>query len=114
MPASTDAARTRSFPPVDFAPADGVPAKAMPASAMPFHPPTSRPCRRRAHPASDNARMTRTLADWLDIIERIHPRTIDMGLERIGEVARRLGLGRPGKAVITVGGTNGKGSTVAF
>lgn len=58
--------------------------------------------------------MTRTLPDWLQYIERIHPRSIDMGLERIGEVARRLGLGRPGKAVITVGGTNGKGSTVAF
>lgn len=58
--------------------------------------------------------MTRTLADWLTYIERIHPRTIDMGLDRIGEVAQRLRLGRPGKAVITVGGTNGKGSTVAF
>lgn len=58
--------------------------------------------------------MTRTLADWLQYIERIHPKAIDMGLERIREVAQRLGLGRPGKAVITVGGTNGKGSTVAF
>ncbi|MFC3813813.1 bifunctional tetrahydrofolate synthase/dihydrofolate synthase [Lysobacter sp. GCM10012299] len=58
--------------------------------------------------------MTRTLADWLEYIERIHPKTIDMGLERIGEVARRLRLKRPGKKVITVGGTNGKGSTVAF
>ncbi|HEY0504670.1 MAG TPA: Mur ligase family protein, partial [Lysobacter sp.] len=58
--------------------------------------------------------MTRTLADWLQYIERIHPRTIDMGLERIREVATRLKLGRPAKAVITVGGTNGKGSTVAF
>lgn len=58
--------------------------------------------------------MTRTLADWLQTIERIHPKSIDMGLERIREVAQRLRLGRPGKAVITVGGTNGKGSTVAF
>lgn len=58
--------------------------------------------------------MTRTLADWLSHIERIHPKSIDMGLERIRDVAGRLGLGRPGKAVITVGGTNGKGSTVAF
>lgn len=58
--------------------------------------------------------MTRTLADWLEYIERIHPKTIDMGLERIGEVARRLRLKRPAKKVITVGGTNGKGSTVAF
>ena len=58
--------------------------------------------------------MTRTLPDWLDYIERIHPRSIDMGLERIRVVARALKLGKPGKAVITVGGTNGKGSTVAF
>lgn len=54
------------------------------------------------------------LADWLQTIERIHPKSIDMGLERIREVSQRLGLQRPAKAVITVGGTNGKGSTVAF
>ncbi|WP_425477348.1 bifunctional tetrahydrofolate synthase/dihydrofolate synthase [Lysobacter capsici] len=58
--------------------------------------------------------MQRTLADWLSHIERIHPKSIDMGLERIRDVHQRLGLKRPGKKVITVGGTNGKGSTVAF
>ncbi|HEY1140496.1 MAG TPA: Mur ligase family protein, partial [Lysobacter sp.] len=58
--------------------------------------------------------MTRTLPDWLQYIERIHPRSIDMGLDRIRVVAQALKLGRPGKVVITVGGTNGKGSTVAF
>jgi len=58
--------------------------------------------------------MTRTLPDWLQYIERIHPRSIDMGLDRIRVVAQTLQLGKPGKAVITVGGTNGKGSTVAF
>ncbi|WP_363796311.1 bifunctional tetrahydrofolate synthase/dihydrofolate synthase [Lysobacter firmicutimachus] len=58
--------------------------------------------------------MNRTLADWLSYIERIHPKSIDMGLDRIREVAQRLRLGRPGRRVITVGGTNGKGSTVAF
>ncbi|MGO1073128.1 bifunctional tetrahydrofolate synthase/dihydrofolate synthase [Lysobacter sp. CA199] len=57
---------------------------------------------------------TRTLADWLSYIERIHPKSIDMGLERILAVSRRLGLKRPGRKVVTVGGTNGKGSTVAF
>ena len=57
---------------------------------------------------------TRTLADWLSHIERIHPKSIDMGLERIRDVSQRLGLKRPGRQVITVGGTNGKGSTVAF
>lgn len=58
--------------------------------------------------------MTRTLADWLSYIERIHPRSIDMGLERIRIVAGDLALSRPAKRVVTVGGTNGKGSTVAF
>ena len=57
---------------------------------------------------------TRTLADWLDHIERQHPKSIAMGLERVREVASRLDLGKPAKRVITVGGTNGKGSTVAF
>ena len=58
--------------------------------------------------------MQRSLADWLDFIERQHPNAIDMGLDRVREVAARMGLKRPAKRVITVGGTNGKGSTVAF
>ncbi|WAG77246.1 bifunctional tetrahydrofolate synthase/dihydrofolate synthase [Metapseudomonas furukawaii] len=56
----------------------------------------------------------RTLADWLSYLEQLHPTAIDMGLERSREVARRLGLGRPAPRVITVTGTNGKGSTCAF
>ncbi len=56
----------------------------------------------------------RTLAEWLAWIEGQHPRSIDMGLERVREVAARLGLTRPAPRVITVAGTNGKGSTVAF
>lgn len=56
----------------------------------------------------------RTLADWLTYLEQLHPSAIDMGLERSREVARRLGLGRPAARVITVTGTNGKGSTCAF
>jgi dihydrofolate synthase/folylpolyglutamate synthase len=58
--------------------------------------------------------MPRSLADWLAYIERQHPRSIALGLERVREVAARMGLGRPARHVITVGGTNGKGSTVAF
>lgn len=58
--------------------------------------------------------MSRTLADWLSYIERQHPRSIDMGLERIRAVAQRLQLTRPARHVVTIGGTNGKGSTVAF
>ena len=55
-----------------------------------------------------------TLADWLAYVEAQHPKSIDMGLERVREVAARMGLGRPARQVITVAGTNGKGSTVAF
>jgi dihydrofolate synthase/folylpolyglutamate synthase len=55
-----------------------------------------------------------TLAEWLVHIERQHPRSIDLDLARVREVATRLGLGKPAKRVITIGGTNGKGSTVAF
>ena len=58
--------------------------------------------------------MPQTLAEWLEYIERQHPKTIDMGLDRVREVATRMGLKKPAKKVITVGGTNGKGSTVAF
>src|SRR3546814_4337623 len=58
--------------------------------------------------------MPDTLPDWLAYIERQHPRSIAMGLERVREVAGRMGLARPARQVITVGGTNGKGSTVAF
>ncbi|WP_242103051.1 folylpolyglutamate synthase/dihydrofolate synthase family protein [Lysobacter sp. M2-1] len=58
--------------------------------------------------------MTRTLADWLDYIEAQHPKSIDMGLDRVREVARRMQLAKPARHVITVAGTNGKGSTVAF
>jgi dihydrofolate synthase / folylpolyglutamate synthase len=56
----------------------------------------------------------RSLEAWLDYIERQHPSAIELGLERVREVAQRMELRRPAKKVITVGGTNGKGSTVAF
>jgi dihydrofolate synthase / folylpolyglutamate synthase len=58
--------------------------------------------------------MALSLDEWLDYQQRTHPQAIAMGLDRVRVVARRLGLGHPGKQVITVGGTNGKGSTVAF
>lgn len=53
------------------------------------------------------------LADWLAYIERQHPQAIAMGLERVAEVRDRLGLTLT-CPVITVGGTNGKGSTCAM
>ena len=55
----------------------------------------------------------RTLAEWLALQESVHPKTIDMGLARVSSVARTLGVDKPTSKVITVGGTNGKGSTVA-
>jgi dihydrofolate synthase/folylpolyglutamate synthase len=54
------------------------------------------------------------LAAWLARQEKSHPNAIDLGLARVREVARRLGLLAPAFRTITVGGTNGKGSTVAF
>ena len=54
------------------------------------------------------------LSQWLEYIQRQHPESIELGLDRVREVATRLGLGRPAAQVITVAGTNGKGSTVAF
>jgi dihydrofolate synthase/folylpolyglutamate synthase len=56
----------------------------------------------------------KTLADWLDYQQRVHPRSIELGLDRIREVWRRMGAPAPAPVVVTVGGTNGKGSTVAF
>lgn len=58
--------------------------------------------------------MRHTLDDWLARIERQHPAAIDMGLDRVRAVHARMGLSRPAARVVTVGGTNGKGSTVAF
>jgi len=55
----------------------------------------------------------KTLGQWLEHIERLHPKTIALGLERVGQVRERLGL-EPRFPIITVGGTNGKGSTCAM
>ncbi|CAH0990361.1 Dihydrofolate synthase/folylpolyglutamate synthase [Sinobacterium norvegicum] len=51
--------------------------------------------------------------DWLQRIEALHPADIELGLDRINEVAKRLQLLQPCSFVVTVAGTNGKGSTVA-
>ena len=55
----------------------------------------------------------RSLADWLGFIERQHPGTIALGLERVNRVLARLdaAIACP---IFTVGGTNGKGSTCAM
>lgn len=54
-----------------------------------------------------------TLPDWLAHLEAIHPAAIDMGLARVSKVQDSMGL-RPTFPVITVGGTNGKGSVCAM
>src|SRR6476620_9940521 len=54
------------------------------------------------------------LAGWLDYQQRVHPRAIELGLDRVRAVWQRLGAPWPARTVITVGGTNGKGSTVAL
>ncbi len=54
-----------------------------------------------------------TLEDWLAHCERLHPKNIDMGLDRVRQVAQRMEL-RFDCPVITVAGTNGKGSTCAM
>lgn len=56
----------------------------------------------------------RSLADWLAWLEQLHPVSIDLGLERVSEVWRRLGLDLAEIPIITVGGTNGKGSSQAM
>jgi dihydrofolate synthase/folylpolyglutamate synthase len=54
------------------------------------------------------------LDDWLDWQQQLHPAAIELGLRRISSVLERTGWRRPRAPVITVGGTNGKGSCVAL
>lgn len=58
-----------------------------------------------AHPAD--------LAGWLEYVERQHPKTIALGLERVAQVRDRLGFPKLATTFI-VAGTNGKGSTCAM
>ena len=57
--------------------------------------------------------MPTTLADWLIYLESLHPKTIALGLDRVNQVKQRLNL-KVAFTIITVGGTNGKGSTCAI
>ncbi len=53
------------------------------------------------------------LAVWLSRLEQLHPKEIELGLDRVASVAARMGIDCPGARVVTVAGTNGKGTTVA-
>jgi len=57
--------------------------------------------------------LKRDLDDWLQWQLSLHSKAIDLGLERVSAVASQLGIGKIANTVITVAGTNGKGSTVA-
>jgi dihydrofolate synthase/folylpolyglutamate synthase len=57
--------------------------------------------------------LTRTLAEWLAHCERVHPKTIELTLDRIATVKARLGLALAVPTIV-VAGTNGKGSTCAM
>ncbi|MBI3545764.1 MAG: bifunctional tetrahydrofolate synthase/dihydrofolate synthase [Gammaproteobacteria bacterium] len=61
-----------------------------------------------------NSLKIRTLSDWLAWIETLHPRSIELGLDRVHAVLDKMGLRRPAFAAITITGTNGKGSTAAM
>lgn len=56
----------------------------------------------------------RSLSEWLEWLERLHPSTIELGLERVRRVHERLDLDLSHSRILIVGGTNGKGSSVAM
>ncbi len=55
-----------------------------------------------------------TLQEWLDWQATLHPSEIELGLERVAAVWRRLGYEQFSSRVITIAGTNGKGSSAAL
>ncbi len=61
-----------------------------------------------------NAPTSVALEDWLQRLETLHPKKIDLGLERVGQVLERLCMLDPPYRRIAIGGTNGKGSCVAL
>lgn len=58
--------------------------------------------------------LTAPLVDWTQWLEQLDPSKIEMGLDRTKQVLSQMGLSKPRVPVITVAGTNGKGSTVAY
>ena len=58
--------------------------------------------------------MPRSLEQWLVHQAQVHPHNIDLGLERLNCVLERLAWRQPSVPVISVAGTNGKGSVCAY
>jgi dihydrofolate synthase / folylpolyglutamate synthase len=56
----------------------------------------------------------RSLPEWLSWQETLHPSAIDLGLDRLRRTLQRLEWRRPSAPVVTIGGTNGKGSSAAL
>ena len=56
----------------------------------------------------------KSLNEWLETLETNHSKKIDLGLQRISQVYSNLKLEKISPTIITVAGTNGKGSTVAI
>lgn len=63
---------------------------------------------------SSHSKGCKDLNEWLCYLETLHNTEIDLGLSRIGQVAKRLNINFDFARVITVAGTNGKGTTCAF
>jgi dihydrofolate synthase/folylpolyglutamate synthase len=61
-----------------------------------------------------SSRRYSTLEDWLAWLETLHPKKIDLSLDRVIKVLDRLSLRDPPYRIVTVAGTNGKGSCVAM
>ncbi|WP_318474690.1 bifunctional tetrahydrofolate synthase/dihydrofolate synthase [Photobacterium leiognathi] len=57
---------------------------------------------------------TASLSIWLKYLEQLHTSAIDLGLDRVKAVGQKADLLKPAPCVITVAGTNGKGSTCAM
>ncbi|MBW7469977.1 bifunctional tetrahydrofolate synthase/dihydrofolate synthase [Marinobacter sp. F4218] len=72
-------------------------------------PPSSNISGQSPHPPGTGATVDR----WLTYLEALHPTEIDLGLDRVLMVLRRLFPRKPSARIITVAGTNGKGSAVA-
>ena len=58
--------------------------------------------------------MSKSLLEWLEYIEAVHPEDVELGLDRVRTVANTMGLLPPASKTVIVAGTNGKGSTAVF